>query len=441
MRLGAKDYIFKLTIKPEELIKVLDEATKDLTSKPHGADDKIVVKNLESIKYGIIDNLLIDKPCPSRQPKDVFQGLSVCVNFDKPYCCMAIRIDNYKAISARGDFPKKDLLYFTMENILSELMNRYFKAETFPYKDGIFFILYNHNNEEKTIDSVFPMLRKTIQKIFGIEISGSVSPTYQNLSQIQNAVKGSLRVINENYYCTESRFYRRCHEYETEDELDFSPLATYLNRADIRGTIDYTQKLLDELARSPRKSRQALSRMMGKVYDFLLVTMQIRGIDLDTVMDTNGLNFRSALECYDYYDDFSASANYLLKQYIEIINGSSGQQPRREVHQIQQYVQEHIQDSITVRDAAEIVNMSESRFSHIFKDETGVSFMDYLSRVRMSTAARYLNQTDMKVNEISLMVGYDNPNYFSSQFKRYLGESPVEYRRRSRCRKQDPEEK
>ena len=67
--------------------------------------------------------------------------------------------------------------------------------------------------------------------------------------------------------------------------------------------------------------------------------------------------------------------------------------------------------------------------------------MDYLSRVRMSTAARYLNQTDMKVNEISLMVGYDNPNYFSSQFKRYLGESPVEYRRRSRCRKQDPEEK
>lgn len=275
MRLGAKDYIFKLTIKPEELIKVLDEATKDLTSKPHGADDKIVVKNLESIKYGIIDNLLIDKPCPSRQPKDVFQGLSVCVNFDKPYCCMAIRIDNYKAISARGDFPKKDLLYFTMENILSELMNRYFKAETFPYKDGIFFILYNHNNEEKTIDSVFPMLRKTIQKIFGIEISGSVSPTYQNLSQIQNAVKGSLRVINENYYCTESRFYRRCHEYETEDELDFSPLATYLNRADIRGTIDYTQKLLDELARSPRKSRQALSRMMGKVYDFLLVTMQI----------------------------------------------------------------------------------------------------------------------------------------------------------------------
>ena len=65
----------------------------------------------------------------------------------------------------------------------------------------------------------------------------------------------------------------------------------------------------------------------------------------------------------------------------------------------------------------------------MFKKETGVSFVTYLTGVRMNEAQRLLDTTDEKSYIIAGMVGYEEPNYFSYVFKKHFGISPSKYRK------------
>ena len=72
--------------------------------------------------------------------------------------------------------------------------------------------------------------------------------------------------------------------------------------------------------------------------------------------------------------------------------------------------------------------MSESYFSHLFKKETGVSFVDFVNQHKIRKAADLLQNTNLRINEVAAQIGIDNPNYFSVLFKKCKGEAPQEYR-------------
>lgn len=71
--------------------------------------------------------------------------------------------------------------------------------------------------------------------------------------------------------------------------------------------------------------------------------------------------------------------------------------------------------------------VSTSYFSTIFKNATGETFVEALTRVRMEKAKNLLETTNMKSYEVALTVGYNDPHYFSSIFKKHMGMTPTEY--------------
>ena len=60
--------------------------------------------------------------------------------------------------------------------------------------------------------------------------------------------------------------------------------------------------------------------------------------------------------------------------------------------------------------------------------EIGDSYIDFITKVRIDKAKGFLKQTDMRISDIELSVGYPNPQYFSTLFKKYTGIPPAEYR-------------
>jgi two-component system, response regulator YesN len=64
----------------------------------------------------------------------------------------------------------------------------------------------------------------------------------------------------------------------------------------------------------------------------------------------------------------------------------------------------------------------------IFKQEVGETFIDYITRTRIERAKELLKISHYKAYEISFMVGYNNPTYFSTTFKKLTGCSPTEFR-------------
>ena len=102
---------------------------------------------------------------------------------------------------------------------------------------------------------------------------------------------------------------------------------------------------------------------------------------------------------------------------------------QEEMEYARRYFNEHYNERINIEEYAESRNMSVSWFQRNFKQMVNCSPMQYLLTIRMNNAASLLESTDYSMAEISAIVGYDNPLYFSRLFKKQNRVSPSEYRK------------
>ena len=97
------------------------------------------------------------------------------------------------------------------------------------------------------------------------------------------------------------------------------------------------------------------------------------------------------------------------------------------------YLSRHFSDpNLMLQDVAGEVHMSQSHFSTIFAQETGITFTQYLTGLRIGKARELLEATDIRSSQIAQEVGYNDAHYFSYLFKKNTGLTPSEYRRAHR---------
>jgi len=80
---------------------------------------------------------------------------------------------------------------------------------------------------------------------------------------------------------------------------------------------------------------------------------------------------------------------------------------------------------------ARLVNLSSSRLRHLFKDQTGLSFANYVRMLRMQKAKEMLESTLLNVKEVMFTVGVKDESHFVRNFKQMYGLPPARYRARS----------
>lgn len=95
---------------------------------------------------------------------------------------------------------------------------------------------------------------------------------------------------------------------------------------------------------------------------------------------------------------------------------------------IDNYIDGHVHDKISVEDISAAIFISPSTIYHKTKQNTGMSLGNYVARRKMIKASEYLYLTDYKINYISTLLGIDDYNYFSRQFRKIFGMSPTQYR-------------
>lgn len=122
--------------------------------------------------------------------------------------------------------------------------------------------------------------------------------------------------------------------------------------------------------------------------------------------------------------------DYLERMLAEAKKG--GNRDFNETARIRQYVEEHFRENLTLESMAQVVNMNPYYFSSYFKKHMGENFKNYLTDVRMKEAARLLVRTDYKSYEVAEAVGYKNVRQFNENFKGKYGKSPNEYRKEQR---------
>lgn len=129
-------------------------------------------------------------------------------------------------------------------------------------------------------------------------------------------------------------------------------------------------------------------------------------------------------------DSFAQVSDCVLGYVRDLLEQdvTAGQRYNRAVAQVIDYVRQNYHEPISLELAAELVHLNPDYLSRLFKKATGMTFVAYLTSVRLTRAAELLKTTDQKVYEIAEAVGYSNIGYFSGLFKRRYGVNPFEYR-------------
>lgn len=109
--------------------------------------------------------------------------------------------------------------------------------------------------------------------------------------------------------------------------------------------------------------------------------------------------------------------------------GTAQRHREKRIEEICRRMHREYSSSRPVTDYAAGCCLSASRFTHLFRECTGVSPSRYLTDIRMEKAKQLLVDTDLSVQDAAAMVGFSDANYFSRQFRRSTGYSPVQYRR------------
>lgn len=102
------------------------------------------------------------------------------------------------------------------------------------------------------------------------------------------------------------------------------------------------------------------------------------------------------------------------------------------VAKIKEIIDRRYSEKLSLSDIASEVFLTPTYICLLFKEDTGITINEYITRVRMAKARDFLQNTDMKFSDIAECIGYSDASYFSKLFKRYEGMLPSEYRNKKR---------
>lgn len=211
--------------------------------------------------------------------------------------------------------------------------------------------------------------------------------------------------------------------------------------------IDWEKEIVTHLSNNDLEEAQRLSAQMAQqmitrrtsptecILQFRQIALRIQDwlqqLGLESILSTfvNQPQWLTAPTLQQILQEWFAVLDHVSAHLNKQIQINSQQHIQKAIYYIEQhYAEAHL----SLQDICSHVLMSTSSFSQAFKQYTEVTYVEYLTRIRIDKAKQLLRLTEYKFYQIAEKVGYTDPNYFSSSFKKHTGITPKQYREQHR---------
>ena len=419
LKCGALDYILKAEMKIEDISGLLEKTLNDFKiekSLQHGSHSNYSATNETKKKF---TNYLENKNTSCEQFLSAIKP-PLTMN----HLCISIFKTNVTTIA--------DVPVF----IISDICNNTMKGEkingiTFPWNKDYFVLMYNctdtineHQKEEYL--KLLSILDKNLEKYVDTPISYSINLICKKDDELRLKFSDAVDIMS----------YR--HYYSLSVNIEEIITEQHSGRKELVGSI---QKLLDI-----GDHQQAITILLKhlayvhsiyvapkKVKSFVTAAMNIFLTHATLLDSQNGFaeNMESFLDTIinsATAEDVQDTIEHFFRVYIEQVLCST-QNISNTIKLAVDYINENCSKKIILDDVAAHVFLNRSYLSQLFKKEMGISFGDYLEKVRIDRAKQLIRSSTKSMSEIAGFVGFSNQNYFTKVFKKVTGVSPLKYKK------------
>ncbi|GAB2676704.1 AraC family transcriptional regulator [Paenibacillus thermoaerophilus] len=442
LKLNVQDYILKETLDPADLIRLLKQFRAELDQERQMDRHRRQLQHLVDRNRMELKSRFIRKTV--REPilrKDEWfaEAASYGLSLEGGACLPVLgAIDRYPDAIRR--YLSGDVLRFAVDNVLEEMLREADpRGVHFFYDDRRFVLLFPHLPSLKVnmYDRAAAVVRR-LQAALCRTIRVSYAFRIGDLCASPSELKSSLHALLDD---NGQRFYMAEGAIERIGRIEFSRDDLYSWYA--QASEEFRDMLID-------KRTSAVEPTVAKWMSFI----RERQFPPDTVKDWTlkllldlKLKLQSLQQFRSYYtvdvlhkeilemDSLAQLQDWLIAYFREAVPVAGGileMSTRSEVLDAQHYVSQHLHKKIALEEIAGHLHLNPSYFSRLFKKETGETFIEYVTRMKMERAKELLDQTNLSVNRICEMLGYDNQSYFIKTFKSATGHTPLEYRGRQK---------
>ena len=114
----------------------------------------------------------------------------------------------------------------------------------------------------------------------------------------------------------------------------------------------------------------------------------------------------------------------IIRQYCSLVQEHDAPDLKPFTRLVVIYIKNHLTENLTVKRTAEALAVNANYLSHQFRRDMGITFIEFLNRERTRQAASLLRTTNLQIQQIAAVVGYNNTSYFSKQFLKFQGKTP-----------------
>lgn len=440
MKLGADDYILKLSMQPEDLLNVLNSAKDALISeeeeKLQSSNNKLEIKlNKEFMKEDLYKKALDNSISVSRLVEELKNTGSFLSFPVKKTCLVCVSIDDYLNASMKSRLNDKYLLKFSVTNIIQEILAAYYTGDIIAIEKGKFLLIIDlgeDTNYQETLKELCVKVNSALESYFNISVSFGISEISEDFKALNSMYTEAKEAIEHRFYYGRGNilFYEKGQEFTDKIILlnlqDEKLLIGCLDNLDEEGAKNIVYEFFNNFGISkeyqPSRVRMAAVEIFNS---FIRVAKkyEVESEFADSISDL-GSNPVDMFNNAETITDIQNCLGDIIGRLTECLLSKRLGAERPEILKLKRFISERIYDEITLEKAAKMTNMSKSYLSSIFKKETGESFTDYVNRLKMEEAKVLIQKHNLKNYEAAEKLGFVDESYFSKLFKKYNGISP-----------------
>lgn len=424
MKEGAKDFLFKLTMTGEELLSVLDSLKVDEQSMAREPDWDLVRqrigRKLIDHEYQEVDELL-----------PAIKSANFAWDGNAWFCVMRIVMCGVR---------DTDLDLTHLEAVISDTTSPIFPHhEVFQTSRGVIYLLFNSERDMLTrglrqrITDLWTQIEHQIGRWWGCSSYAVASAPLRGWDMVSGCARACLQAEETLFTSGKPHLAFIPDLPALSDHIVPDPsLSTGIWKALLSsGNKQNASEFLSRLFGWLETQHATRFTIRGTLQQYALIWQEQAtsyGIDIGTLEDHQGRKLFPAIATGELLCDVASCFSDIWARYLE----QRAQAPQKAMHpavsSVVLWIKNHPEEQVSLETLAERAHMSVSYFSHLFKEQTGVSIMEYVQQHRLAYARTLIETTDLPISQLCVMAGIPNANYFSALFRKNFGLTPLEWR-------------